>query len=87
MKKEELDKLFESCVLEYEDFDYDKYQETIEAQNGAWFYYNNQERNDVYDESMIDYMKEHGFIVYDDPFCETQFDGTGWVVFPPKEQE
>jgi len=87
MTKEELDKLFYSCVFGYENFNYEKYQQAIEEQNGAWFHYNDQERTDVYDESMIDYMKKCGFIVYDDPFCEMLFSGTGWVVFPPTNNQ
>jgi hypothetical protein len=82
MTEEELCELCNSCVLENEEFDYYKYEEEIKNRNGAWFYYNNDERHDVYDESMINYMREQGFIVYDDPFCEEHFNGTGWVVFP-----
>jgi hypothetical protein len=82
MTEEELYELCNSCVLENEDFDYSKYEQEIKNRSGAWFYYNNDERHDVYDESMIDYMKEQGFIVYDDPFCKEHFNGTGWVVFP-----
>ncbi len=82
MTEDELKKLHESCCVDG-DFDFIKYHEVIESYKGAWFSYNNQERNDTYDRAMINYMKKSGFIVYDDPFGK-DWDFTGWVVFPPQ---
>lgn len=82
MTKEELDALYESCDSEG-DFDYDKYEETINDHNGAWFKYNEEDRHDTYDEAMIDYMKEQGFVVCDDPYSKNSCCIIGWVVFPP----
>ncbi len=81
MTKEELQELYESC-LPWEDFDDGKYQTEIKNRKGAWFTYNNEDSKDYYDESMIDYMKEQGFIVLDDPYAEEMCDAKGWVVFP-----
>jgi hypothetical protein len=82
MTKEELETLYKNCDSE-DDFDYDKYEETINDRNGACFTYNKEERNDTYDQAMIDYMEEQGFVIYDDPYSQNMCCNVGWVVFPP----
>lgn len=79
--------LYDSCVLINGRFDHDKYQNEIDARNGAWFTYNLQEYEDTYDEAMIDYMRKQGLIVLDDPYSQSMYRAVGWVVFPKTQKE
>lgn len=83
MTKEELEALYESCVTE-DDFDFDKYDETISNNNGVWFRYNHIERDGIYNKTLVNYLKKQGFVVYDDHFSQKYVDyGYGVVIFPP----
>lgn len=82
MTKEELEALYESCMIK-DDFDYNRYEETILNNNGVWFKYNEEDRHDTYDKAMINYMKKQGFVVHDDPYSKNSCCIIGWVVFPP----
>lgn len=87
MTEEELQKLYESCLDEERQLDWNKYDAGIKASGGVWFSYCNQDRQEIYRQEgalqVVEYMEEQGFIVFEDPYCE-DCDVTGWVVFPPE---
>jgi hypothetical protein len=80
MTEEDFKLLYENCNLD-DDFDFEKYEDEIINNQGALFQYSLEDSDDTYDEAMIDYMKEQGFKVYDDPGNDEY--QIGWVVFPP----
>lgn len=69
--------------------DWDGYEKAIEDAGGERFvvFWQDYMHDACHvEEDMIEYMKNHGFVILDDPSPDSRSEFHGWIVFPPKDK-